>query len=409
MIVAPRSYNSWFESHTMRNGRIRFAHILRDAGVAERVRLVYPEVRDGEHVTDTMVHSKVMIVDERWLRVGSANLNNRSMGTDSECDLSIEAQNDDQQRAIVLLRARFLADHTGATEAEAATALASQGLLRAAETLSARGHRLLPIDDGEPDADELAAYIEGIADPERPVQSKELLANLVGKRAPAHTWPVVLKLVAIVALFAGLTIAWHYPPLSEIARPNSIGPMLQSLAAEPWAPILIIGIYLVGGLIAFPVLILIAATAAAFGPVMGLFYAATGALSSAVVTYAVGSLLGRETLQSVIGPRLRRVQRRIVKGGVLAIAAIRMVPLAPFTVVNLVAGASDIKLGAYVLGTLIGMAPGLLLMSALGHQFVRILSEPKLSDFALLLGVVLLWIAFAGGVQLLVTRFGKRA
>jgi phosphatidylserine/phosphatidylglycerophosphate/cardiolipin synthase-like enzyme/uncharacterized membrane protein YdjX (TVP38/TMEM64 family) len=409
VIVAPRSYDSWFESHTMRNGRIRFARTLSDAGVGDRVRLLYPEVRDGDDLTDTMVHSKVMIVDDRWLRIGSANLNNRSMGTDSECDLALEASSDAQRRAIEAVRVRLLADHTGTTEPQAAQAIAAQGLLRAAETLSARGHRLRPIDDGEPDAGELAEYIEGIADPARPVQSKELIADLVVPRFPGRRWPLLIKFAAIVALFAGLTIAWHYPPLSEIAKPDSIGPMLQSLAAEPWAPILIIGIYLVGGLIAFPVMILIAATAAAFGPLTGLIYATTGALTSAVVTYAVGALLGRDTLRGVIGPRLRRVQRKIVNGGVLAIAAIRMVPLAPFTVVNLVAGASDVRLGAYVAGTLIGMAPGLLLMSALGHQFMRVLSEPKAIDLVLLVAFILVWLAFAGGVQLLVTRFGKRA
>ena len=409
VIVAPRSYDSWVESHTMRNGRIRFANILRDAGVIDRVRLLYPEVCAGEQMTDTMVHSKVMIIDDRWLRIGSANLNNRSMGTDSECDLALEAADDGQRGAIRAIRARLLADHCGATEQGAAEAIAAHGLLRAAEMLSARGHRLRAIDDGTPDEGELAGYIEAIADPARPVQSADLIPPLDIGPLPRRKWPMFAKLAGVVALFGGLAVAWHYPPLSQIAKPDSIGPMLQSLAAEPWAPILIIGIYLVGGLIAFPVLVLIAATAAAFGPVAGLLYATIGALASAVVTYAVGALLGRDTLRGVIGPRLRRVQRRIVKGGVLAIAAIRMVPLAPFTVVNLVAGASDIRLGAYVAGTLIGMAPGLLVMSALGHQFVRVLSEPKPLDFALLGAFILVWLAFAGGVQLLVTRFGRSA
>ena len=68
--------------------------------------------------------------------------------------------------------------------------------------------------------------------------------------------------------------------------------MLRALAAEPWAPLLVLGVYIVGGLIAFPVLILIAATAAAFGPVAGLAYAAAGSLASAVVTYAVGVAIG---------------------------------------------------------------------------------------------------------------------
>jgi len=135
---------------------------------------------------------------------------------------------------------------------------------------------------------------------------------------------------------------------------------------------------------------------------------AAGSLASAVVTYAVGVALGRETLRGMLGPRLKRVQRKIVSGGVLAIAAIRLVPLAPFTVVNLVAGASDVKLGAYVAGTLIGMAPGLLVMSALGHQFMRILSEPKPGEFAILSVIVVLWLAVAGGVQVLLGKFGNR-
>jgi phosphatidylserine/phosphatidylglycerophosphate/cardiolipin synthase-like enzyme len=81
VIVAPQNHKSWLEAHTMRTGRIRFMQILHEAGVGTRVRLLYPEVTDGQRTTDTMVHSKVMVIDDRFLRVGSANLNNRSMDT----------------------------------------------------------------------------------------------------------------------------------------------------------------------------------------------------------------------------------------------------------------------------------------------------------------------------------------
>ncbi len=47
-----------------------------------------------------MVHSKVMIVDDGFLRVGSANLNNRSMGADTECDLAFEASCDEHREFI---------------------------------------------------------------------------------------------------------------------------------------------------------------------------------------------------------------------------------------------------------------------------------------------------------------------
>ncbi|MEA2948692.1 MAG: phospholipase [Alphaproteobacteria bacterium] len=407
VIVAPHTPTGWLEAHTMRNGRIRFMRILRDAGVGGRVRLLYPEVCDGQQVTHTMVHSKVMIVDDRLLRVGSANMNNRSMGTDTECDLAIEADCEAHASAIRAIRARLLGDHCGVPEEVAAHAIELGSLIGAAETLSGQGHRLLQIDDGEPDHGELAEYIEGLADPERPIQSREVIAGLFGEQFPRRTPSVLLKLAAFVTLFVSLTIAWHYPPLSTLANPSEIGPMLRSLAAEPWAPLLVMGIYLVGGLIAFPITVLIAATAAAFGPAAGLAYATAGSLLSAIVTYTVGAVLGRETLRGVLGSRLRRVQHKIVSGGVLAVAAIRLVPLAPFTVVNLVAGASEVKLGTYVAGTLLGMAPGLIVMSALGHQFVRILSEPRPGEFAILIVVLLSWLAVAGCVQLIVAKFGK--
>ena len=65
-----------------------------------------------------MVHSKVMIVDDRLLRIGSANLNNRSMGTDTECDLAIEAQSADRARGDRRRCAtRLLADHCGVCRA----------------------------------------------------------------------------------------------------------------------------------------------------------------------------------------------------------------------------------------------------------------------------------------------------
>src|SRR3546814_1276755 len=76
-----------------------------------------------------MVHAKVMIVDDRLLRIGSANLNNRSMGTDSECDLALEAANAEDRAAISRLLHRLLAEHPGRDSEEIAAMLAQEGSL----------------------------------------------------------------------------------------------------------------------------------------------------------------------------------------------------------------------------------------------------------------------------------------
>uniref|UniRef100_UPI001CB9594B phospholipase D-like domain-containing protein n=1 Tax=Tateyamaria sp. syn59 TaxID=2576942 RepID=UPI001CB9594B len=72
-----------------------------------------PVAEGGTHI---YVHAKVVIMDDRLLRVGSSNLNNRSMGFDTECDLSIEAEDDDDpelRASIVGLRNDLLAEHLG--------------------------------------------------------------------------------------------------------------------------------------------------------------------------------------------------------------------------------------------------------------------------------------------------------
>ena len=409
LLVAPHTPENWFEYHTMRNGRIQFLRALQEPGVSERVRMMCPEIRSGERVAHTMVHSKVMIVDDRVLRVGSANLNNRSMGTDTECDLVIEAKSDAERSRIQHVRARLLADHCGVSVEEALRAV-KQGLIAAADTLSGRGHRLVPIEDGELDEGEFAEHLQAVADPARPLESDKLIESFFRDRLPRPSrWLMWAKLAAIPLLALALAIAWQFPPLSHIASPAEIGPMLSALAEQPWAPLLVIGVYIVGGLVAFPVLLLIAATAATFGPVLGFLYAAAGSLASATVTYALGLALGRDTLRAVIGPRLKRVQRRIVKGGVVTIAAIRLVPIAPFTVVNIVAGASEIRLGPFIAGTILGMAPGWILMSALGHQIARIATGPTAADIALLTALIVIWVSLAAAVQLVFAKFGRHA
>jgi len=403
LIVVPQNHASWLEARTMRNGRIRFMQILAEAGVGDRVRLVYPQVTAGRHATDTMVHSKVMVVDDRLLRVGSANLNNRSMGTDTECDLAVEAVSMAERRTILDVRNRLIADHCGAAPADVAACLERTGSLVAIpDALACNGHSLRPVADGEPQPGELAVYLESVADPEQPIGADAFFEAVFGnghrRRGP------VLKLAAAAMLVVSLALAWHSTPLSQVAEIDTVRGSLAAFARSPWTPVLVVATFVAAGFVAFPVTVLIAATAAAFGPWPGLPYATAGVMASAILTYAVGARLGKEALRNVLGPRLNRIRRKIARQGVLAVATIRLVPLAPFTVVNLVAGASAIRPVDFVAGTALGMLPGLVVLSILGHQIVRILTHPNPADLALLVGAVAAWILVSVGLQMLVSK-----
>ena len=405
LIVSPQTHVSWLEAQSMRAGRARFSAVLE--GFGDRVWLAYPEVRAGHTSAATMVHSKVMIIDDRILRVGSANLNNRSMATDTECDLTIVAGTEAQRARIIELRDGLVADHCGVTAQDVATALEAHrgSLIAAAGDLGRDGHSLCQIVDPPQASPEAFSLIAGVADPERPIGAEEFVSGMFGGFVPARHFSTVLKVVAAGIVIVALALVWEFVPL---AKPYEVRALLASLNDNPLAPLIVVAIFVIGGALMFPVTVLIAATAAAFGPWLGFGYAAVGALLSALVTYSIGAALGKRALRDLLGPRLNRVRQRVAKRGIVAVAAIRLVPVAPFTVVNLAAGASAIPLFDYMVGTTIGMLPGLIMISAVGHQFGRIMTAPTAYDLAILAAAVLGWVALSIGVQAAVSRFWSR-
>jgi phospholipase D1/2 len=252
-----------------------------------------------------------------------------------------------------------------------------------------------------------SSTLEGVADPERPIPSPAFVQSFVGERPRAPQLRRLAKIVAAGTIIVALILAWRFTPLSALAHPDSIRQWLAEVADMPSAPLVVIATFVLGGLVVFPVMLLIAATAAAFGPWLGFALAASGTIASAVVTYSVGVALGSQGMQNISGPRFNRVRRSIVRRGVLAVAAIRLVPIAPFTVVNLVAGASRIPFADYLFGTIIGMAPGLILMSALGYQIWTIVTEPTLANVLFFVLAVVAWLAASIGAQALVLRWRR--
>jgi phospholipase D1/2 len=407
VIVAPKTAHSWLEGQTMQAGLGRFMRVFEQAGVGDRARLLYPEVSAGGRTVDTMVHSKVMVVDDFMLRVGSANPNNRSFGLDTECDLAFEAKTIAQQKAIVQLRDCMLGHFCGVTADEVAASLKRTGsLIETAQSLSKQGHRLKPMDI-DPAAAGEATTLQEVADPERPISPPEFLKTFVGERPGARRLGRLAKVVGIGLIVVLLVLAWRYTPLAALTEPQMVEEWVETIAEIPAAPVVVVATFVLAGLIAFPVTLLIAVTAATFGPWLGFTYAATGALLSAIVTYAIGALIGRRALERVMGPRLNRIRRGIARRGVLAVATVRMVPIAPFTLVNLAAGASKIPLTDYLIGTALGMLPGLVLMSALGDRILGIVTNPTMTNVLLFLLVVAVWIGVSLGAQALVLRMRR--
>lgn len=407
-IVGPQTHHTWLEHVTMLAGRIRFRDLIAEAGFGDRVRLLYPEIAGGEGATPVMVHSKVMVVDDRLLRIGSANLCNRSMGVDTECDLAIEAQDDKARAAVAGFRNRLLAEHCGVSVGEVDEAFMRTGSLFAAlDAVDGGARRLRPIEDGDLQDAETVVPVDAVADPVRPVGAHEYLSAFDKGPSQVGRTSILFKSAIAVLIVIGVVLTWRYTPLAELAKPENLTVWLSSVTGRPWAPLGMILVFVIAGLVAFPVTVLIAGTAAAFGTWPGLPIAAAGTLLSAYLGYLVGRAIGAEPLKRLFGQRINRVRRNIVARGVLAVAAIRLAPIAPFTVVNLAGGAARVPLLDYLLGTAIGLAPGLIAMSLLGERFFDVLKDPSGPAVAVTVGLLAAWIGLAFGLQALVARWRR--
>lgn len=144
VVVSSAHSPSWFDRATMDQSRRVLLHRLREADRHGRFSAWAPRTTGGRPV---IVHSKVSMIDDRLLQIGSANLNNRSGGFDTECDVALvsEHSGDAASRLIERLRARLLGHFMG-VEAEAfARVWADTGRIsRTIEMLDA-GRRLRPI------------------------------------------------------------------------------------------------------------------------------------------------------------------------------------------------------------------------------------------------------------------------
>lgn len=204
--------------------------------------------------------------------------------------------------------------------------------------------------------------------------------------------------VAILAILFAAAGAWKWTPLTKQIDIRKITVWMFLVRDHPGRSLIILGAYLGGSFILVPITVLILATALVFGPLLGSVYSFAGCFLGAAVTYAAGYLLGRDFIQQVIGSKWHDVEQKISQSSIIGIATMRLLPIAPFTIVNLVSGAFQVRFGDYIIGSLLGMAPGIILISLFGHQFESAIRNPGLGSYTLLVTLIamsivgLLWL-----------------
>jgi phosphatidylserine/phosphatidylglycerophosphate/cardiolipin synthase-like enzyme len=357
VFVGPRECSGWLEQKTMDMLRRHALRALSAADSHGRLRLVQPLASRAREVC-TFVHSKVMIVDDVHLRIGSANLSNRSMGMDTECDLIAVGDSERTAAGIRLVRARLVGEHLGLAAEEVTALWRRHGSLRA--LIDARAdldHTLERIGVDTHLPPEPWEALRNAADPEGPMP----VSRVVDRFAPLLHWDDRHKnfrlLVVAIVVVVGLV-------LLESSMPGDVGLSHRDLRELLTATLAVEGVLIealvavvVGGLLFVPFELLVLVPVVWLGPLRGGLVVIAATTVSAVIGYVVGYALGAPFIERRLGRRVRHLWYALHGDAPLSVAVLHFVALFSSTSVHVLCGASRVSPGAYAVGTVLGMAP----------------------------------------------------
>ena len=251
------------------------------------------------------------------------------------------------------------------------------------------------------------------------VEFMRRLARFLGSMDAKAITSLAVSLTLLIFVVLMLAYGQEWLNLSE--DEDNLSRILMSVSHSPWAIIGVMSIFTIMALTGFPQILLITATVIVFGPRVGAVYAWFATMASATLTFGLGHFLGGRWVRRFGGERGQRMIDFLDKHGILASGLIRVVPSAPFIVVNAAAGAAHIPIWKYWVGTGIGIIPKIFLVAVLASfapdtnilkdgvgGIVDFFTSREPRDLAIIAGVIVVWIGFLIWVRRFYQQLGKR-
>jgi phospholipase D1/2 len=207
-----------------------------------------------------------------------------------------------------------------------------------------------------------------------------------------HKKQLLRMLTLAVALLVGAALLWKFAPAIE---PRNVVARLEAIEKDAWSPLLFVVAYVVAGFVMFPITLVSAASATIFVPWKAVAISFTGIMISAALLHWIGARLLKGHVRGALGRTAKKVDEAFGDRSIVTIALIRMVPLAPFTLVNLAAGSLGVRFREYIIGTALGLAPGMTVVILFGRQLRSFWKDPSLTPVLIVGGIALAWIAFS--------------
>lgn len=158
-------------------------------------------------------------------------------------------------------------------------------------------------------------------------------------------------------LLVALAVLWRSPQMHQWLEPQALGSLGRNLLSSPAGPMAVVLGYIVAVMAGMPVLALVSVGAMIFPPWPGIPWCLSGIVVGSVVPYAIGRFAGADAVDRWAHGRLAPVAHHLEQRGLVTVIAMRALPVAPFIVVCLAAGALRVRLRDYVVGTAIGLLP----------------------------------------------------
>ena len=206
-------------------------------------------------------------------------------------------------------------------------------------------------------------------------------------------------------LFGGVGLVFVLgAPLLGLNGASTVERWMGVGAHGPWAPVIAIAGFTALAFLGAPQFVLIAAAVVAFGPWAGFAYSWLGTMVSSLVGFFLGRKFGARLLRDYGGKGVNQFIDMVGRNGFLASLIIRLAPSAPFIIVNMAAGVTPMRVGAFVAGTAIGILPKIALTAFAGHAVAGAMSGKGGGHWLTLVAVLALWV----GAGLLAREWIKR-
>jgi uncharacterized membrane protein YdjX (TVP38/TMEM64 family) len=194
-------------------------------------------------------------------------------------------------------------------------------------------------------------------------------------------------------LFGGVGIVFLFgASLLGISGEGTVEHWL-SAAHGPWSLPVAVAAFAILAFVGVPQFMLIAGAVVAFGPWTGLAYSWIGTLVSSIIGFWCGRLFGARLLRDYAGEGIRKFMTLIGRNGLMASLIVRLVPSAPFVVVNMAAGVTPMRFRDFLIGTAIGIIPKIALTAFAGNSALQAIRGGGAQHIVLLVIAAAVWLA----------------